>query len=120
MEALRGTHRASRHFGGPETPEPPNIPSSFIRAAWMLQPPAPVSPPRPPAVTSTPNAEESDQQPASRDLQTRTLPAAPPGLASRLRTQLALSSALWRPTRRLKRLTQEGRGSLHKTQRRDG
>lgn len=68
-------------------PTPPNIPSSFIRAAWMLQPSASVSPPRPPAVTSTPNAEESNQQPASHDLQTWTLPTAPLGLASHLRTQ---------------------------------
>ena len=85
----------------------------------MLQLPASVSPPRPPAVTSTPNAEESDQQPASHNLQTWTLPTAPPGLASRLRTQLALSSALLRLTQCLKRLTQEGKESLHKTQRRD-
>lgn len=84
---MQGTWRASRHFGGPETPEPPNIPSSFIRAAGMLEPPASVSPPRPKAVTSTPNAKESNQQPASHHLQTRTMPRAPPGLASRPRTQ---------------------------------
>lgn len=53
----------------------------------MLQPPASVSPPRPKAVTNTLNAKESNQQPASHHLQTCTLPRAPPGLASRPRTQ---------------------------------
>lgn len=36
---------------------------------------------------STPNAKESNQQPASHHLQTWTLPTAPPGLASRPSTQ---------------------------------